>query len=266
MSPEAQAEFDKVVSAYQEVLKKYPNTEIAAYTGLRLSGLYKYKRNLTKAVEVAKDVSERFAGTEYGTKALLSVGLNYLQSQHNPKEAIKWFRKVPRPTDGVVSPEEYNEAQALYLSAQQQIAKCELALGRSAHADRRYERLAERYPRYKEEIQRTRTRETRIETKRRGGIDPEPLLNERIASDPMFSGETPGSASSALAANESPRAASAVRRDETAATEGSETHPDQNRNGYGFWVGLLLVSLGTGMSVLGILRYFQGRKAGKERS
>lgn len=153
ISASAREEFGKIEQAYINGIKKYPKTEIALYSGLRLSGLYCYRREYDRAIEQTKEVASQFSGTDLEHTANFDVGLYYLQAKNDPDEATKWFKKIPKPSNlEKVDSENYNGNEALYLSAQQSIAKCELQMNKHAEAKQRYEKLVERYPQYKKEL------------------------------------------------------------------------------------------------------------------
>jgi len=147
-----EAAFAEVVAAYKEVMEKYPGTDIAAYCQLRLTGLYQFRRDYDRATELLKGLARRYAGTEHETEAYFSLGLLHLQARHDPAAALPWFAKVVAPPgareDGTVPEKNYSPAHGLYISAQQQLAKCEIRLGKPDEAARRYEALARRYPQY----------------------------------------------------------------------------------------------------------------------
>ena len=144
--------FKEAEAAYRKVIEQYPDTEVAAYCLVRLSGLYQFAGRRDKAEAVLKDVVTRFAGTEYESKAYFELGLHYLQALHDPGAAIPWLGKVQPPAtagdDGVVPQRAYSVADKRYIGAQQTLAKCEVRLGRPADAAARIEALADRYPYY----------------------------------------------------------------------------------------------------------------------
>jgi tetratricopeptide (TPR) repeat protein len=140
----------KVAQAYQEVLDRYPHTEVAAYCAARLSGLYLFQGKLEKAVELMEQTAREFAGTTEEDKAVFVVGLIHEQARHDPAEAIKWFSRISKPEQHAGS--SYGEEGKLYLSAQEQLAKCELALKQDAHAQKRTSALKEDFPQFKDEL------------------------------------------------------------------------------------------------------------------
>jgi len=144
--------FKAAVAAYREAADKYPGTDIGAYCLVRLSGLYQYRKDYASATAVLDDLATRYAGTEAASEAFFSMGLMQLQALHDPAAAAPWFEKVsPPPTadeQGVVSDRKYSRADVRYVSAQQQLAKCEIRLGKLDGAVRRVEALGKRYPQY----------------------------------------------------------------------------------------------------------------------
>ncbi len=154
-SEEVRQDAERVIAAYTLVANSYPHTEIAARSGIRLSGFYQYLGQTARALDKAKEIATDYQGTEYAPRAILAVGLLYSQAAHNPTAAKEWLSKIPRPnTDSVVAEPAYDEQEKLYLAAQQQIAHCDLVMGRRDAARERFDRLAERYPMYRDAIQR----------------------------------------------------------------------------------------------------------------
>jgi hypothetical protein len=141
--PISQEEIDmavtKIEQAYQEVMERYPHTEIAAYCAMRLSGFYGSQGEIDKAEKLREQTIKRFSGTSVGNKAVFEMGLSHLQRKHDPAEAIKWFSRIP--TD-----------DKLYLSAQQQLIKCELQLRQDDKAQDRAAKLKSSYPQYAQEV------------------------------------------------------------------------------------------------------------------
>jgi tetratricopeptide (TPR) repeat protein len=146
-------DFERSASAYKEIVDKYEGTEIAAYTQLRLCEPYRYMGQYQEAVSQAQKAAEIFVGTIYETKAYHRAGMIYLQDLREAQRAADWFEKITKPannkTNGAVTTEKNDQNHWLYLSAQQQIAKCEIQLGKAKNAIKRYEELAERYPQNK---------------------------------------------------------------------------------------------------------------------
>lgn len=134
------AAFQEAEAAYKEVPKKYPGTEIAAYCHLRLSGLYKLRRDYKAAEALLKQMARLYAGTSYEAQAYFSMGLTELQARHDPAAAIPWLEKVLPP------------GHKLHYSAQLQLIKCEVRLGRPAKADERRETLTTIYSQYERQI------------------------------------------------------------------------------------------------------------------
>ena len=266
-SDAAQTAAAKVEAAYKEVLQKYPNTEIAAYSGIRLAGFYQYRQEHTKALDQAKDIATQFAGTAYHAKAHFEVGLMYLQGLQNPREAAEWFKKIPKPSDvDVVGPYQYNEAEKLYLSAQKQIAACELAVGTPAYAIRRYRRLAARYPQYRENIERTRRFAQEREMVRRTGLDPASVLEERIESDPLFSGDESEPIAPVAGAHQATQSPDAPDDTQAPVSQQPPTVPHAVPTPRAFVAGVILLCAGIVLCAFGAFSYLHRPKAGKDHT
>ena len=139
--------------------------------------------------------------------AYFTVGLMHLQALHDPAAAIPWFAKIKPPSGadekGVVSDEKYDEAHALYLSAQMQLAKSEAMVGQVAEAKERHEQLMRRYPQYtyhirsagKAQLFHAQAHRARPATGKRGSIQPDRLvtraLTERTPLDALLGTDTP---------------------------------------------------------------------------
>ena len=148
------AAFREAEAAYKEVLKKYPGTEIAGYCHLRLSGLYKLRRDYKAAEALIKQMARLYAGTSYEIEAYFSLGLTELQARHDPAAAIPWLEKVLplAAEENARRKPDLSKTQQLHFSAQQQLIKCEVRLGRPAKADERRETLTTVYPQYERQI------------------------------------------------------------------------------------------------------------------
>ena len=136
-----------VARAYQEVIERFPRTEIAAYCVLRLIGHYQYQGNLDLA---AKNACES-AGTREGVPAVLETGLLHLQGRHDPAEAAKWFARVLKPEKPAGAP--YDIADKLYISAQQELIKCHLLLRQDRQAEDRVKKLVQAFPMFSSELE-----------------------------------------------------------------------------------------------------------------
>ena len=145
-------DFYKVIDAYREVIDKYEGTEIAAYCQLRIDAPYKYIKDYDEARLQNQIAAIKYAGTSYEPRAYSSIGLMYLQHFHEPLMAIAWFNKIPNPNSEnpglIVNELQYNKAHVYYISAQENIARCEIELGRAEDAAKRFERLSLKYPQY----------------------------------------------------------------------------------------------------------------------
>lgn len=180
--PAANHLFEKVASAYRDVLKKYPRTEVAAYCALHLGGLYGYRREYDKAIAMAKQMAKDYRGTEYEAKAYFTIALMHLQSRHDPASAIPWLEKIPLPEvrhpDSIQKPavgkdgkrwtredeawwnrerpralSAYHQARKNVVSVQELIAKCEIRLGKPYEAAKRYDKLIELFPELKKSLE-----------------------------------------------------------------------------------------------------------------
>ena len=147
---EIEAEAANIEQAYREVIDRYPRTEIAAYCAIQLSGFYVFWEKIDKAVGLIEKTAEEFAGTSVGNTILFSAGLMHLQIKHDPAEAMKWFSRISKPAGA-----EYGTDDQLYLSAQQQLAKCELKLRQDNEALKRITELKEAHPQYAQELERS---------------------------------------------------------------------------------------------------------------
>ena len=264
-APEAAEERERIVSARKEIMEKYRGTDVAAYCALRLTGFYKYCRELDKAVDQAKEVAREFAGTPYEVKAHFSLGATYLQSLRDPREAAKWFARIPRPgTAETIDPAHYDEAAKMYLSAQKQIAKCELEMGKPDRAARRYERLEGMFPQFKEELAQAHEFERRVDAQRRTGLDPESVLENRIYMDPLFGLD----AAEASGLAEEPQLDSRTPRPVSQAVAAGSSQQDvvAGPASKGVWAGVGLIAAGTGVSLFGVSRLVALRRTGKEKS
>jgi len=161
---EIDAESAKIEQAYREVIERYPRTEIAAYCALRLSS---YCASVDEAVEILERTAKEFAGTSEENKIIFELGLLHLQIKHEPAEAIKWFSRISKP-DG----DGYGMGDVLYLSAQQQLAKCELQLRQDADAQDRVTKLKESYSQYAQELERS----YQFEVESRNNSSDEPMI------------------------------------------------------------------------------------------
>jgi tetratricopeptide (TPR) repeat protein len=146
------AEAAEVARAYQEVIDRYPHTEIAADCALRLSGLYQFLGKFDEAAELSAKTASEFAGTPEGLRAIFNTGLIHAQARHDPAEAAKWFARIPRPTKPAGAPYDFDDK--LYLSAQEQLTKCELRLGDDRQAKQRMDELKQVFPEYGDDLDR----------------------------------------------------------------------------------------------------------------
>jgi len=77
----------------------------------------------------------------------------------------------------------------LYLSAQQQIAKCQFMMDKPAYATRRYDRLLARYPQFADEIENQRDLERAMYLQRKMGFDPAAATEDAVRPDSVFEGQ-----------------------------------------------------------------------------
>ena len=117
---------------YQEVIELYPRTNIAAYCVSRLSGLHQLLGESDKAAEIMEKAIIDCVGGEDANKLKFNLGLIHSQARNDPKQAITWFSQIPKPTR-----ESDRDAAKIYLSAQQQIVKCQLCLDLITEAKKR---------------------------------------------------------------------------------------------------------------------------------
>jgi len=144
------AEAAAVVRAYQEVIERYPHTEIAAECALRLSGFYQYQGRYDEAAELSAKTASEFAGTPGGLKAVFNTGLIHAQARGDYAEASKWFLRIPKPDKPPGAA--YDQEDKLYLAAQQQLAKCELRLGQDGQAEKRSGELKQAFPQFGDQL------------------------------------------------------------------------------------------------------------------
>ena len=137
-SEEAKRDAEQVIAAHMLVITSYPNTEIAAYSGLGLAGFYQYLGQTAKAIEQAKEVAAACENTSYAAKADMTVGLMYLQAAHDPVTAKEWLQKIPKPAvDALPTSPNYTEQHKLYLSAQESIGRCDLEMSKGDAAQKK---------------------------------------------------------------------------------------------------------------------------------
>jgi len=158
----------EIVQAFLEVMDRYPHTEIAAYCATRLSGHYMFHGKMDKALELLEQTAKEYSGTHVENEVIFEIGLTHLQSRHDPAEAIKWLSRILKPVKSAGA--EYGMDDVLYLSAQQQLIKCELQLRQDGESEDRVTKLKNTYPQYAEEIERSYQFE--IEARNRSGDAP----------------------------------------------------------------------------------------------
>ena len=81
-SPGAVVAFDKAFSAYNQIVKSYPDTAIEAKSLIGLCSLYHAKGDFKNVSKNINRIEKRFARTEYVRKAYFSLGLRYLQQNN----------------------------------------------------------------------------------------------------------------------------------------------------------------------------------------
>jgi len=247
-SEKARQDAEAVIAAYTKVITSYPYTEIAAYAAIRLAGFYQYLGQTAKAIDTAKDVATTYQYTLYGPKAAFETGLLYLQAADNPAAAVKWFQKVPAPTDSPIdSHEKYDEAANLYLAAQLHIARSAMTMGRRDIAREVFDRLGERYPMYRDTLARELGRLDR--TVRHPTLQMvDEVIEERMAEIDKI--PPIGPATGRLRSSVPTSADSTEKVDFS--KEIAVTYPSQESRPFSYWVGWCLLVAGITMGVSGI--------------
>jgi len=143
---------DEVIRAYQQVIARYPHTEIAAGCAVRLAGFYQQLRRFDEAAQLLATSALEYQGTYQGTRISFNAGLIHAQARDDQLEAMQWFARIPKPSDP--SDPNYQDALKLHLSAQEQLAKCELKLGQVQQAERRITDLKRIHPEHSDEVDR----------------------------------------------------------------------------------------------------------------
>jgi tetratricopeptide (TPR) repeat protein len=146
------AEVPEVIAAYQDVIDRFPRTEIAAYCVMRLAGLLQQVGRFDDAAALLAKSYADYAGTTEGPKLAMEAGLVQAQARNDLGEAMNSFALVPKPTNR--SNARDDESAILYLSAQEQLLKCELQLRRDEQAKQRFEAFIREFPQFAEEISR----------------------------------------------------------------------------------------------------------------
>jgi len=134
----------KVVEAYEEVIRRYPRTSVAAYSAIILSHFYDSQGDFQKAVDLAAATAKEYAGTPSGLKALYALGTIHARHDVHRAEAIQWFSQIPKPPKPAGAT--LGADETLYLLAQAQCARCEAAHGRRSEAEQRISQLKQAYP------------------------------------------------------------------------------------------------------------------------
>ncbi len=154
LSKEEESDYRKAISAYKEIIEKYEGTEIELSTQFKLSAAYIQIRRYNDAINQLEHLIEKYPGSSYETETYLNIGCIYLQGLADLKEAIKWFEKIPKPNgkSDLGIPIEYDPVHKKYISAQQNIAKCEIKLGKHDDAQERYRQLVQEYPKLSDSL------------------------------------------------------------------------------------------------------------------
>jgi len=139
----------EVKQAYQELINQYPRTEIAAYCVLQLSGVHEQFGEMDESLEVLKQFQSDFDGTYQGMQLQFTIGLHESQARNEYAKAREAFLKVQMPNS---ADPHFGEAKVLYLSAQEQIVKCELKLGEEHRARDRVISLKKELPEFTDEL------------------------------------------------------------------------------------------------------------------
>jgi hypothetical protein len=92
------AEVPNVIAAYQDVIDRYPKTEIAAYCTMRLAGLLQQVGRFDNAGALLSRSYSEYADTVEGPKLAMEAGLIHAQARNDPAEAVNWYKLVPKPT------------------------------------------------------------------------------------------------------------------------------------------------------------------------
>ena len=180
-------DFNEVILDYQNIVKKYEGTEIAAYCRHKISAAYQFQGQYDEAINQAQIGSEMFAGTTYETRFYHTIGLIYLQGLHEPENAMGWFHKIPNPGSSGESfvRGQYNQAVSSYISAQQSIIRCQVELGRIKAAVRRVDIISQQFPEHKENVDREFRMQLDIALEKRFKIDNRNRL-EYVLKSPEF--------------------------------------------------------------------------------
>lgn len=141
----------EVKHAYLEVINKYPRTEFAAYCVLQLSGVHEQFGEMDESLEVLKQFQSDYDGTYQGMQFQFTIGLHQSQARNEYAKAREAFSKVEMPNS---ADPHFGEAKVLYLSAQEQMVKCELKLGEETQASDRVNRLKRDLPEFTDELER----------------------------------------------------------------------------------------------------------------
>jgi len=147
--------FQQVEAAYRDALTKCKGTELEPYVWFRLAGLLGCRSDEAEATELQKAAKE-LAGTVDEMRAHYYLGLLHLQRRNEPGTAALWLKKVVRPGPEAgkrtLAASELREAHKLYISAQEQLARCEARLGDAPAAKQRYDRLIQQYPEHRAQL------------------------------------------------------------------------------------------------------------------
>ena len=144
---------------------------------------------------MSAETATEFADTPEGIKAVFNTGLIHLQARHDPAEASKWFARVTKPAKPAGAL--YDETDKFYLSAQEQLIKCELMLGLDGQAEERAKKLKQVFPQYAGEVARSYQTELAERDSMRGAAEPASAAPRNAAGVPSVHPTGEGQASSA---------------------------------------------------------------------
>jgi tetratricopeptide (TPR) repeat protein len=202
-SEKEKAGFQKVLSAYETIIRKYPNSEIEANARRSLFYVYQHRGDGKLAIEQIETIAKSFAGTKYVWGAYHGVATYYLNC-NAPAAAIPWLEKIPLPKvsrpgpnrrirkdGGAWTAEDERRRRPLYKTREAYIgtmgpwvlamkrrAKCEILLGKPDAAAGRYEKVMKIFPENRAELERELCDEVRRPLGERHKRDIHPVLRK----------------------------------------------------------------------------------------
>jgi outer membrane protein assembly factor BamD (BamD/ComL family) len=263
----AQQDYRAVVEAYRQVGEQYPNTEIAAYAMLRLSGFFQYRRENDLAIRTAEKVAEDYSRSHHENMAYFMAGMIELQSRHQPQAAIEWLKKIRRPSPPVVPENDtprppVDQETQLYIAAQQQIARAEQMIGKGTLAQARVEQLGQRYPHYADYAKERLAADQKAFLQSEFGIDLNTMFNDSVLATLELANvsgdaENPLVRLSATAEHSATNAPPTAR---TAVPTVPSTPSAIEHSSLGLWLGLGVCIIGVSLLGAGIYLHFLLRK------